>query len=160
MTNGGSRTKWSRLTRATTSGRSPRSHCPASPEARRSGLEKVPDHVHALVLREDHLGRMLLVDVADEAVVHGITDELLQAAGERSHKLGRDAELLVLLLADVSSAVVHCDPDPALIGLIRAAAVPQAADPHEHTALRHRRRKRVVVRLERVRRFVPFVAPR
>ena len=52
--------------------------------------EQVPHHVDALVLGEHDLGRMLLVDVADQAVVDGVADELLEAAGERLDQRGRD----------------------------------------------------------------------
>ena len=42
----------------------------------------------------------LHIDVADQAAVHGVPDELLEALREAAHQLGRHAELLVLLLAD------------------------------------------------------------
>ena len=58
---------------------------------------------------EDDLGRMFLVDVADEPVVDRIADQLLQAVGERLDQGRRDPQLLVLLLADVAGAVVHGD---------------------------------------------------
>ena len=70
---------------------------------------------------------------------------------------GRHAELLVLLLADVAGAVVHGDADPALVGAVGPAAVPQAADPDQDAALLHFGGDGVVV-LEGVGGFVAEVA--
>src|ERR1700722_12961747 len=97
----------------------------------RSGLQHVPDHVDSLVLGQDDLGRVLFVDVADEAVVHGVADELLEATGEGFDEGGRYAELLVLLLADVARAVVHGDTDTTAVGPVGASAVPEASHPDE-----------------------------
>ena len=74
--------------------------------------EGVPHHLDALALVQHHSGRVPLVDVAHQPVVHRVADQFLEAARELAHQCGRDAELLVLLLADVAGAVVHGDPRP------------------------------------------------
>jgi hypothetical protein len=51
--------------------------------------------------------------VADEPAVDAVAAQLLQARGEARTRFERDAELLVLLLADPAGAVVHGDADPA-----------------------------------------------
>ena len=86
-----------------------------------------------------------LVDVADEAVVERVADELLQARRELRRDLARDAELLVLLLADVAGAVVHRHADAAPAGAVRAAAVPEAAVVDQDAALRHLGRHALVL---------------
>ena len=68
------------------------------------------------------------------------------AARRPARESTRDAELLVLLLADVAGAVVHGDADAPLAGAVGAAAVPEAAVPHEHAARRHLGGDRVVRR--------------
>ena len=92
----------------------------------------------------EQLRRAVLVDVTDEAAVHAVTDELAQARLEAPDLLDRDAQLLVLLLADVTGAVVHGDADAALAGPVRTAPVPEAAVPDEHAALGHLCRDAVI----------------
>ena len=47
----------------------------------------------------------------DQAAVDAVADEFAQAGAEAARDLARDAELLVLLLADPAGAVVHRDAD-------------------------------------------------
>ncbi len=95
----------------------------------------------------------------DEAVVDRVADQLLQPARERLDQRGRDAQLLVLLLADVTGAVVHGDAHPADVGVIGAAAVPEAPDPDQDAALGHLGGDGLV-ELERIGRLVAQMAPR
>ena len=78
---------------------------------------------------------MLLVDVADQTVVHGVPHQLLQPAGEGLDECWGHAELLVLLLPDVAGAVVHGDADPTSIGLVGTAAMPETPHPDQHASL-------------------------
>src|SRR5581483_10157452 len=59
----------------------------------------------------EHLDGAALVDVPDEPAVDAVAAELAEARREAARDFARDAELLVLLLADPSRAVVHRDPD-------------------------------------------------
>ena len=77
--------------------------------------------------------------------------------GNVRHQLGRNAELLVLLLAYVAGAIVHGDAHPRAVGQVRTPAVPEAAHPDEHAALRHFGGDGVVV-LQRVGGVVPQMA--
>ena len=63
--------------------------------------------------------RHLLVDVADQAPVDAEPAELAQLRGERGHHFGRNAELLILLLADPAGAIVHGDADASLVSGVR-----------------------------------------
>ena len=45
------------------------------------------------------------------------------------------SQLLVFLLSDIPGAIIHGDADPALIGVVGTAAMPEAPHPHQHTAL-------------------------
>src|SRR5262245_2659424 len=108
----------------------------------------VPDHAAFGVRRpEEELG-IALVDVADQAAVDAVSDQLQQARREAARDLARDAELLVLLLPDPPGAVVHRDADAALLRRVRAAAVPQAAVPDEHASPRHPGRDAIIVTAE------------
>ena len=89
--------------------------------------------------------------------VDAVADQAPEARREARGDLARDAELLVLLLADEAGAVVHGDPDAALAGAVGAAAVPEAAVPDQHAARLHLRRDAVVAPAE-VRRAVCAVA--
>src|ERR1700688_685255 len=118
----------------------------------RSGLRSfgvVPDEGGALVRAEQELPGMLLVDVPDEPLVDREATQLLEAARESSCRLDWNPELLVLLLADVTGAIVHGDSHTAMSGGVGPTPVPQTPHPHEDAALRHLRRDRVVV-LEQV----------
>src|SRR5262249_61822252 len=97
----------------------------------------IPDHAAVVGVAVEQECRVPLVDVADEPVVDAVSHQLAQPRREAAGDLARDAELLVLLLPDPAGAVVHGDPDTALIGAIGAAAVPQAAVPDEHAAAWH-----------------------
>src|SRR5205085_7722992 len=88
----------------------------------------VPEHLIP-AFAEHRLGRRLLVDVADEAGVDAVADELLQPRRERLDQRRRQPEVLVLLLADVAGAVVHGDADALLVGRVGTAAMPQRAVP-------------------------------
>jgi len=66
----------------------------------------IPHHLR-FDLRVEQRRRALLVDVADQAAVDAVADQLAQARGEAARDLARDAELLVLLLADEAGAVVR-----------------------------------------------------
>src|SRR5262245_12657475 len=106
--------------------------------AQRTGLpptvlrELVPDDrrpafVDRRLDRVEDLDRTVPVDVPDQRVVHAVPDQLAQTGLEAGRHFRRDAELLVLLLADEAGAVVHRDPDARRVGGVRAAAVPEAA---------------------------------
>src|SRR4051812_4569689 len=64
----------------------------------------------------EQVDRAALVDVADQLLVQAIADQGAQLGRERPGQLARDAELLVLLLAQPAGAVVHRDAEPALAG--------------------------------------------
>ena len=89
--------------------------------------------------------------------VDAVAHQAPQARREARGDLARDAELLVLLLADEAGAVVHGDADAPLAGAVGAAAVPEAAVPDQHAARLHLRRDAVVVAAE-VGRAVRLVA--
>src|SRR5690606_37856961 len=84
----------------------------------------------------EQLERVSLVDVADEALVDAVPAQPGQAAVEAPGDGARDAELLVLLLADVPGAVVAGDAHAALARRVGAAPVPQAAVPLHDAAPR------------------------
>src|SRR6185503_7426784 len=85
------------------------------------GAMVVPHHrVRDLLVEQCR--RAPLVDVPDQSAVDAVADQLAQARREPLRDLARDAELLILLLADESGAVVHRDPDAALARVIRATA--------------------------------------
>jgi len=84
-------------------------------------------------------------DVADERVVHAVAAQFAQARLEPGRDLHGDPELLVLLLADVTRAIVHRDADAPLVGRVGTAPVPEAAVPDEHAAACHLGRDAVVV---------------
>jgi hypothetical protein len=88
---------------------------------------------------------VLLVDVPDEAVVDGITNQLLKSSGEELDSVSGDAELLVLLLTEKSCAVIHRNTHSTAVGMVGATAVPQASHPDEHAPFGHLCRDRVVV---------------
>src|SRR5262249_61686549 len=90
--------------------------------------------------------RRWLPALPDRAVVAPAPAWRPQARREARRHFARDPELLVLLLADPSRAVVHGDADAPLVGGIGAAAVPEASVPDEHASGRHLRRHAVVRR--------------
>src|SRR5262245_38345570 len=83
-------------------------------------------HRAQLAALAEQLDRVALVDVPDQVAVDAVADQRAQARREARRDLARDAELLVLLLAQEAGAVVHRDADAALAGGVGAAAVPEA----------------------------------
>src|ERR1035437_9703995 len=86
----------------------------------------------------------MFVDVADQAVVDPVPDQLLQPTRKMLGGFAGDTQLLVLLLPDVTGAVIHGDADPTGVSGVGAASVPQAAVPHENAPFGHFGRNRVV----------------
>jgi len=110
----------------------------------------VPDKLGRPVGPEEQFAGMLLVDMPDQAVIDRISDELLESPRVALDDMPWDSQLLVLLLAHETGAIVHGDTDAALVRQVRAATVPETSDPDEHASLGHLGRDRVVV-LEEVR---------
>src|ERR1017187_5040983 len=63
----------------------------------------------------------MFVDVADQAVVDPVPDQLLQPTRKMLDCLAGDTQLLVLLLPDVAGAVIHGDTDPIGVSGVGAA---------------------------------------
>src|ERR1700683_4989762 len=96
-----------------------------------SDPDLIPQHRVVAGRLAEHLGRVVLVDVAHQPRVDAVADQATQPGREARRGLAGDAELLFLLLADPARAVVHGDTDPTLVGLVGAAAVPKAAVPDQ-----------------------------
>src|SRR6185437_11748992 len=105
-------------------------------DARSASLGRVPDRAERAAAVQA-LGGARLVDVADQAAVDAIADELLQPRREALHQVRIEPELLVLLLADEADAIVHGDACAPPIGAVGSAAVPERPVPDQHAALRH-----------------------
>src|SRR5215831_8129165 len=103
--------------------------------------------------------RAALVDVTEESLVEAEASQPAQARREAARHLERDAELLVLLLADPTRAVVHGQTEAHRAAAVGAAAVPQAAVVDEDAAGLHDRRLGGDG-LAESRRAVPAVAAR
>src|SRR4030095_5742992 len=94
----------------------------------RAFARQLPDRAQLAALAEQ-LDRVALVDVPDQVAVDAVADQPAQARGEARRDLARDAELLVLLLAQEAGAVVHRDADAPLAGGVGPPAVPEAPVP-------------------------------
>src|SRR5579864_9320670 len=99
-----------------------------SARSRSALVDGIPHHAGGASVKEQ-LRRVVLVDVPDQRVVDAESAQLLQAWLEAAQGRQRDAELLVLLLADPARAVVHRHTHAAPVRGVGAPPVPQAAVP-------------------------------
>src|SRR5438105_4415432 len=74
------------------------------------------------------VARVAAVDIADERRVDVVAQQLLQAAGEVTRRVGGDGEDVVLDRAQPGGRVVEHHAQAGGVGAVGAAAVPQAAD--------------------------------
>src|SRR5262245_23161393 len=118
-----------------------------------------PDH-RPRPLAIEQVDRAAPVDMPDKVLVEAESSQLAQAGREAAGNLQWNSQLLILLLPQPSSAIVHGDPDPALRGLVFAAPVPDGTIKDQHAPGAHDRSDRGRRLAERLGRALSTVRTR
>ena len=98
--------------------------------------------------------------MANQVSINAVTDQALQTLRESGRNRAGDSELLIFLLANEPSAIVHRDPDPMIVQSVGATTVPETAMPHQNAAAFHLRRDGIDVGISILGPARVFVAER
>ena len=98
----------------------------------------VPYVNEAIVTVEQSLNRALLIDMPNETFVGAKAGQLQESGRESCSRFQWNTQLLILLLTEISCAVIHCNPNSDLVFCcICTASVPCAPMPNQYRSFRH-----------------------